>query len=273
MWCGECYTSDPEVKFHVKQKEEFDGKTKSEEDHERVQRAWGNKHHAPDEYLRGRDGDHLLVPFECDLCIFRKLRGQEPWDLSEKDKLLLGCIRRISLDAFWSRAMSKFRTVYSNHQKASPQANSNQHFVQDGCASYWYSRFSIGCKNRMGQDWRPNKALSTALLLRYLRHIQFKVMESETLSEENRWLVLGTYSVLTYVVSLWGSEGFLLDLGGLRQYAVNDKQKPKYFLIPLMGKVKGEYHDRCHLLPSCFLTASGIKLYDWNHKLSDFKQK
>jgi hypothetical protein len=45
----------------------------------------------------------------------------------------------------------KFRTAYSNHVKTSPQANTNplklgddkgktQNFVQDGCASYWYSR-------------------------------------------------------------------------------------------------------------------------------------
>jgi hypothetical protein len=106
MWCGECYTSNHDVSFHVKQKEKFERKSTSDEDQERLQRAWGNKHRAPDEYLRGRDGDHLLVPFECDLCIFRKLRGKDPWSVSEQDKLLLGCIRRISLDAFWSRASS-----------------------------------------------------------------------------------------------------------------------------------------------------------------------
>jgi hypothetical protein len=48
----------------------------------------------------------LLVPFECDLCIFRKLRRYDPWPTSEQDRLLLACIWRISLDAFWSRATS-----------------------------------------------------------------------------------------------------------------------------------------------------------------------
>jgi hypothetical protein len=41
-----------------------------------------------------------MVPFECDTCIFRKL---DPF--SEQDKLLLACIHRMNLDAFWSRTL------------------------------------------------------------------------------------------------------------------------------------------------------------------------
>jgi hypothetical protein len=55
---------------------------------------------SPDEYLVGRDGDHLMVPFECDLCIFQMLRLYEPSCRSEEDILLLACIHRVSLDAF-----------------------------------------------------------------------------------------------------------------------------------------------------------------------------
>jgi hypothetical protein len=151
-------------------------------------------------------------------------------------------------------SIRKYRTAYANHMRASPQANVNplvlgddkgkiQRFVGDGCSSYWYSRFSIGCKHRMGQDWRPNKALSTSLLLAYLKKIEFRIGDSETMSELNRWIVLGVYSVVTYLVSLRGSEGFLLDLGGLIIHRIDNKQDQSYFLIPLMGKVKGEHHD------------------------------
>jgi hypothetical protein len=125
----------------------------------------------------------------------------------------------------------------------------------------------------MGQDWRPNKALSTELILSYLRQIQLKVVEAETLREENRWLVLAVYSVITYVVSLRGLEGFLLDLGGLRLHTINDNKRSKYFLILLMGKVKGECHHRCHLLTCCLLTAMDIKPFDWIQKLTDAKKK
>jgi hypothetical protein len=106
--------SHPNILFHVKQKESFDDKDKSEEDEERGAWSWGNKHRAPYEYLAGRNGDHLMIPFECDLCIFRKLCKQDPLPTSESDKLLLACIRRISLDAFWSQASS---TITANRDK------------------------------------------------------------------------------------------------------------------------------------------------------------
>ena len=55
-----------------------------------------------------------MVPFECDLCIFRKLRGTDPGTNSGQDHLLEKDFRIINLDAFWSRASS---TVYQNKRQ------------------------------------------------------------------------------------------------------------------------------------------------------------
>ena len=66
------------------------------------------------DYFEARDGDHLLVPFECDICIFRKLRRSDPKPNSSQDELLLQCIRRMNLDTFWSRARS---TLVNNSRK------------------------------------------------------------------------------------------------------------------------------------------------------------
>ena len=51
-----------------------------------------------------REVDHLITPFECDLCIIAKLKNWHPIAQSEEDKKLVSCTRRINLDAFWSRA-------------------------------------------------------------------------------------------------------------------------------------------------------------------------
>ena len=61
-----------------------------------------------------RNGDHPLCPFECDTCIFRKLKKASPNLTSSRDKLLLAMIRRMNLDAFWARARS---TVYQNSRR------------------------------------------------------------------------------------------------------------------------------------------------------------
>ena len=199
-----------------------------------------------------------MVPFECDLCIFRKLKGQTPVPNTPQDALLLACIRRANLDAFWSRAKStalanrdkvafgiqmsatmgllgpyksdgplpegdhcgyevafemllhsrrpgsysgsytqfetirKLRSAFSNHCRASSKANRMSmalgdqkgkclRFATDPCSSFWFYRFLEGARTRMGQDWRPNKAISIELLLLMLESTELKIQESVTL--------------------------------------------------------------------------------------------
>jgi hypothetical protein len=59
-----------------------------------------------DDYVVARRGDHLMVSFECDLCVFRKVKERDPIAGNLKDDMTQMCIRRITLDAFWSRASS-----------------------------------------------------------------------------------------------------------------------------------------------------------------------
>jgi hypothetical protein len=59
-------------------------------------------------------GDSLIVPFECDLCIFRKIQGINPQKGNAQDDITLACIRRANLDAFWSRAEPTVRGNLSN---------------------------------------------------------------------------------------------------------------------------------------------------------------
>jgi hypothetical protein len=61
----------------------------------------------PDEaltrYRVARNGDHLLLSFQCDVCRFRSLQGRDPIPNMCADDLLLCCIRRANLDAVWGR--------------------------------------------------------------------------------------------------------------------------------------------------------------------------
>lgn len=46
-----------------------------------------------------------MVPFEYDMCIFRKLTNCiSPEPNNPQDELLMACIRQVNLDTFWSRA-------------------------------------------------------------------------------------------------------------------------------------------------------------------------
>ena len=303
------------------------------------------------DYMKARDGDSILVPFECDLCVFRKLRQHNPVSSNPQDVLLLACIRRMNLDAFWSRASStsrgnrdkvrqmlsfsdivglngpfrhegpfpnfdhcgyevaigmllystntgklhsdhlqydtirKCQSTFGNQVRASPQATAEtlvlldekgryKRFVRDPCGSMWFHRFLEGCSKRMGQDWKPNKALDLPLLLELLETIDTKFLESTTPEESNRWVVAHSYVVISYVVSLRGPEGFLLDIEGMKHFWNEkrvDKKFGEFIYICLRGQVKGEHEIRCHILPCVVKTNSGINVRDSLFRLMNTK--
>jgi hypothetical protein len=342
-WCGKCYTSNSDLNFFVKTTPGF----QDDRDGDRLQQVWGKRQVSPTAFLEGRDVDHLIIPFECDLCIFWKLKGREPNALgSDQDKRLLVCIRRINLNDFWSRMSStvstnkdkvksgiklsesvglegpymvtsgfhewdhcgyevaiqmvlaslkpgrysseytqwdkirKLRTAFSNQYRASGKATSvemalsddrgqTQRISADPCASVWFGRFFIGCKRRMGQDWRPNKAMSIHLILKLLRRIVYRMDEAKSDQDWERWLTFGAYVSTTYVLSLRGVEGLLVDLKGMLAYKTTGNER--YFIVTLLGMVKGENQGRYHLLPSVRTTSSGICIYTWINELVEFK--
>lgn len=84
------------------------------DDEDRLLSGWIPRKSDVGKYAQARDGDDLMVSFECDLCVFGKLYGRPPSPVSTTDTFSLACIRRVNLDAFWSRARS---TVEANSAK------------------------------------------------------------------------------------------------------------------------------------------------------------
>ena len=89
-------------------------KPAEQENGEQLVSYWKRIHQEEDAYLVARNRDHLMFPFECDTCIFRKLRKRDPIENMYQDVLLLAGIRRGNLDVFWSSASS---TVNKNTEK------------------------------------------------------------------------------------------------------------------------------------------------------------
>ncbi len=123
----------------------------------------------------------------------------------------------------------------------------------------------------MGQDWRPNQAMSTQLLLKVLEEIEYRIESAMSRREENRWTVFHTYVTVCYVVSLRGSEGLLLDLSGLRRkWGLGGTE---YVTIALLGKIKGETDNCAHLLPSVPVTSSGVRVETSLKRLIELKAR
>ena len=103
-WCGECYSVPVSSPFPIRAPVDDEGYDQTVEGDE-------------ERFKSGRNGDSLMCPFQCDLCHYRNIQGQDPIPGLGKDKLLLQCIRRASIDAFWSQESS---TVAANARGARP---------------------------------------------------------------------------------------------------------------------------------------------------------
>ena len=302
--------------------------------------GWGPRKEEGNRFKIGRNGDDLLVSFECDYCVFLKLYARLPNEDTQVDCHIMACIRRILLDAFWSRATStvasntaivrqglrhsagiglegpyfppgplpsfdhcgyevalqmvlaslekgtyaaykqwdtirKLRSAFSNQVRASAIANSTTLSLADGkgkyfrlasdpCGSLWFHRFMEGCKRRMGQDWRPNKAISTEIMSALLSTVEQRAMGAVDIKSRFRWTMAGAYFCFCYVLSLRGSEGLLVDLEGLIEF---DDPVIDYVVIPLLGRFKGEHHTTQHLMPCVRETESGIRVEVWIKRL------
>lgn len=289
------------------------------------------------DYLKARRGDHLLVEFECDVCVFRKLKRRDPLEGLPADDLTLKCIRRANLDAFWSRAPStavknaratqgildacttleiippfkpsgpmpnhdhcgyaiavssvllstgkgryqtshkqfatvrQYRTAFSNQLRATAGQRGDQlvmsdhdgkgynRLSSDPCGSLWFHRFMEGMKRRMGQDWRPNQAITPELLVEILARMENDIRTS-SLEKGFDLTVTAIFFVTCYVLSLRGPEGVLLDTASTIKHFESNKN---CITIGLWGKVKGETSPRAHLLPCTYKTKSGIDVALW----------
>ena len=61
-----------------------------------------------------RNGDHIITPFQCDLCVFRRIQSRDPSPFSDQDNTLLAYIRRANLDSMWSRGIDPVNKARCN---------------------------------------------------------------------------------------------------------------------------------------------------------------
>ena len=80
----------------------------------------------------------------------------------------------------------------------------------------------------------------------------------------------GTYFVMSFVCSLRGNEGFMLDCEGLCYYiekVTGLKEKNPHVIFPLLVLFKGEAGKKYHLLMAVPETNPGIKPRLWAERL------
>ena len=117
----------------------------------------------------------------------------------------------------------RFKAVHSNQSRSGRTANSKSFTMTDAkgggldrfssevCGSLWFQRFSLGCRRRMGQDWRPNRAISTAIMIKLLDLVESKIRLANDVTDRLALVMAGSYFCFCYVVSLRSPEALMVD--------------------------------------------------------------
>ena len=104
--------------------------------------------------------------------------------------------------------------------------------------SLFFTRFMEGCLSRMGQDVRSDLALDPRILHHILRMLKERInAEGVTYAEKRIATITGAYLIMSFVLSLRGNEGFMLDLQGLIQHINDGKDNTEHphVVFPLLG--------------------------------------
>ena len=297
-------------------------------------------------YTHGRNGDHMVTPFQCDLCHFRNLFYRDPRLSSSNDKNALVAIRRANIDAFWSRSpgtinntrtgikrmleinetvfglpdllpnmgphpiednwgmglavvmlhksldkgkyrntvqfetVRKVRSAYSNVWGASKHTMTQGVMARDvmkifvtNCPSHclWFERFVKGMHCRMGDERRPDVALSRNVMLLLMAYADMDYEASVT-GERKRFIArAGLFYLSTFLGGLRGEEVPRV----VRKYFVllNEESRAHitpHCVLPLYGRFKGEGGvARCFVLRICCKSKHGFDMAKWVDKTVD----
>jgi hypothetical protein len=181
----------------------------------------------------------------------------------------------------------QYRTAFANVHRASAsvfkqpsvfvdEKGGSKRLSMVATHSEWFERFAQGCEKRMGAIYKPDLAITSAIMGSYLEAVQTRIDQTANESERHLWTSVGAFSALCFCASLRGHEGFFLDLHGLRTYineGKGDQCLKPHVVAPLLGRFKNEVGERYHLVLLAPVTNSGIRVRYWLEALIEVRER
>ena len=146
-----------------------------------------------------RNGDYLITQFQCDDCWFRNLHKRSPNPLSQADDLLLALIRRVNLDALWSRTPKTVSTSVSGMKKilaTSRHFNYQPPFESLGpwpIDDVWGFRLAITILQASQQPGRTSKTHSQFDFIRKIASPYSNHYQACTKAASETWVMLSDF--------------------------------------------------------------------------------
>ena len=121
--------------------------------------------------------------------------------------------------------------------------------------------FMRGLLLRMGRQTEVDFGLDFKILHVILDNLEEEIEEVETEEGRRRWCIMvGSFLLLGFVLSLRGNEGFMVEAHGLQSHrdCGRNEGEDSHVVIPLLGRFKNEDGDRWHLMVAVAETNSGL---------------
>lgn len=172
----------------------------------------------------------------------------------------------------------RFRGAYSNVYNASTSALTGTTMVGGtkrlgvtNCPTYsdWFTRFSRGCHIRMGDNTRPDRAISINIMVEIFRQLKHEWQDPSKIRFEVA--LEGAYYIIAFCCALRGEEIGKADLAGIRKhFDPSGASDPPHVVVALLGRFKGETGLGYHLMPLVIQTRSGLEPRKWIGRLLEF---
>ena len=156
-------------------------------------------------FLHARDGDHLMFPYQCDLCHFRNTQKRDPGP-DPRDAYAMMPICRATLDSCWSRKSS---TVLANQREQKHNTKASETYGMRGTR-----RSQPSEPYRVEDDWGMYEAI--ALLHRSLDKgrnkptVQFSMMRKLRAFFSNLFHTGNASTGMSSLAGVHGSQFFIV---------------------------------------------------------------
>jgi hypothetical protein len=169
----------------------------------------------------------------------------------------------------------KFRSAFSNvfhasveGQQATVMAKDTRKMMVTKCPTYgeFFERFMKGMHKRMGEDVRPDRAIS----IQVMKELIGQLDEEWESGVANRLRVAmeASFYLIAFCCALRGEEVPLADLfGTLKYWEDGGKHTRPHVVVSLIGRFKGEAGEGTLLLCSVATTNHGLEPRKWIGRL------
>jgi hypothetical protein len=172
-------------------------------------------------------------------------------------------------------SIRKTRSAFSNYYNTTAAScqlpavcqdhGTRQGFSLSPTHSTWFDRFAIGCHERMGDDVRPDMAVSIGVMLEMDLIYEEKWNRCTSVAERLATAVSCSFYMNGFCAGLRGEELPMTSLGAVGKYLYHP-QTPglEHLTLAMKGRIKGEFQEeQCHLIPIVAVTRSGLRPRLW----------